>query len=40
MMFKENWPRGFREVVQRCGQMDDGRQVISIAHPEPLAQVS
>ena len=40
------------EVVQRCdrtdgqtdrqtvGQTDDGRRVITIAHPEPLAQVS
>ena len=46
--FEEIWPRGFREVVQRCeqtdrrmdGQMDDRRRVITIAHPEPLAQLS
>ena len=43
--FEEIWPRGFRgEVVQRCdrtdGQTDDGRRVITIAHPEPLTQVS
>ena len=43
--FEDVWPRGFREeVVQRCGrtdgQTDDGRRVINIAHPEPLAQVS
>ena len=31
MKFKENWPSGFRE--------DDGQQVITIAHPEPLAQL-
>ena len=37
--FREIWPRGFREVVQRCEQMD-GRSMITIAHPEPLAQVS
>ena len=46
MKFEENWPRGYREeVVQRCGwtddgsQMtsDDGRQVITIAHPEPCS---
>ena len=46
-MKEENWPREFRgEAVQRCGRtagrrrttdegMDDGRQVITIAHPEP-----
>ena len=33
------WHRGFREAAQRCEQMD-GRQVITIAHPEPVAQVS
>ena len=43
--FEEIWPRGFRgEVVQRCEQTDrqkgDGRRVITIAHIEPLAQVS
>ena len=47
--FEEIWPWGFRvEVVQRCdrtdGRMDrhtdDRRKVITIAHPEPLAQVS
>ena len=43
MKFEENSPKGFRgEVVQRCGRKtdaqsktDDGRQVITIAHPEP-----
>ena len=39
--FEEIWPRGFRgEVVQRCKRMDgrtDGRRVVTIAHPEPLA---
>ena len=47
MKFEEIWLRGFRgEVVQRCermdrdGQTDDGWGVITIAHPEPLAQVS
>ena len=42
MKFEENWPRGFRgEVVQRgYGRTDNGRQVITIAHPEPFAQVS
>ena len=42
MKFEENWPRGFiREVVQMCGRRtDDGRQVVTIAHPEPLAEVS
>ena len=24
MKFDENWPKGFRKVVQRCGQMTDG----------------
>ena len=28
------------EVIQRCGQKDDEQQMITIAHPEPLAQVS
>ena len=38
MKFEEIWPRGFRgEVVQMC---DDGQGVLTIAHPEPLAQVS
>ena len=39
MKFEENWTWGFRgEVVQICGRMDDdGQQVITIAHPEPLA---
>ena len=41
MKFKENWPSGFRgEVVQRCGWMDYGQHVITIAHSEPLAQVT
>ena len=40
--FEENLPRDFRrEVVQKCGRTtDDGRQVITITHPEPAAQVS
>ena len=44
MKFQENWPRGFRrEVIQKCGRTDgwiDGQQVITTAHPEPLAQAS
>ena len=36
MKFEENWPRGYREVVQRCGQMDN-RWTIIIAHPEPCS---
>ena len=45
MKFEENWHKGFREeVVQRClltvKLTDDRGQVITIAHPEPLAQVS
>ena len=49
MKFEEIWPRGFRgKVVQRCeradgrtdGRTDDGREVITIAHPEPSAHVS
>ena len=41
MKFEEIWPRGFRgEVVQRCERTDDGQGVITIAHPEPSAQVS
>ena len=39
MKFKEIWPRGFRgEDVQMC-EWTDGREVITIAHPEPSAQV-
>ena len=44
--FEEIWPRGFREeIVLRCEWTDrritdDGRRVIIIAHPQPLAQVS
>ena len=39
--FEEIRPRGFRgEVVQSCKWTDDGRRVITIAHPVPLAQVS
>ena len=45
MKFEENWPRAYRgEVVQRCGRTDagrrtddDGRQVITIVHPEPCS---
>ena len=46
MKFEENWSRGFREVVQRCGQTEDRHTkdnrlgVITIANSEPLAQVS
>ena len=46
MKLKEIWPRGFRgEVVQMCEwtdrqTTDDARGVITIAHPEPSAQVS
>ena len=41
MKFEENWPRDFGgEVVQRCGLSDDGRGVITIDHPEPLAQMT
>ena len=48
MKSEENLPMSFRgEAVQRCGRMtnrqqmnDDGWQVITIAHPEPPAQVS
>ena len=44
MKFEENWPRGFRsrsKVWMMNGRtMDDGRQVITIAHPKPSAQVS
>ena len=45
MKFEEIWPWGFRgEVFQMCERMDrqtdDGRGVITIAHPEPSAQVS
>ena len=43
MKFEENWPWGFREVVQRYGRADghtnDGQGVITTVHPEPLAQV-
>ena len=40
MKLEENWRRSFRgEVVQRCLRTDDGRQVITIAYPEPSAQV-
>ena len=39
MKFQENWPRGFREESQGCGQMDNGLEVITIAYPEPSAQV-
>ena len=50
MKFEEIWPRGFRgEVIQRYKRtdgwtdgrrMDDGRGVITIAHPDPSAQMS
>ena len=32
--FEESWPRGFR------GEVVDGRQMNTKAHPEPSAQVS
>ena len=41
MKFEEKWPWGYRgEVVPMCEWMDgrmtdDGRQVVTIAHPEP-----
>ena len=42
MKFEEIWPRG--EVVQRCegtdGWTDDRPGVITIANPEPLAQLA
>ena len=45
--FEEIWPRGsekksFKDVNGRTDRRikDDGRRVIKIAHPEPLAQVS
>ena len=35
MQFEENWPWGFSgEIVQTCGRIDDGRQVVTIAHAE------
>ena len=49
MKFEENWPRGNREVVQKCDRTydertddgrtttDDGRQMIIITHPEPCS---
>ena len=50
MKFEENWRMGLRgEVVKSVDgrttnrertATDDGRQVITIAHPEPSAQVS
>ena len=45
MKFEENWTSNFREVVQRYGQTEgqtkvDRWQVIIIAHPGPMAQVS
>ena len=43
MKFEENWPRGFRRgrsKVWTDGRPDEGRQVITIARLEPLAQVS
>ena len=36
--FKENWPRVFKDMDGRR-MTDDELQVITIAHPEPLAQV-
>ena len=46
-LHEENWPKVFRGVKLFKGvnewmdnkQMDNGQQVITIAHPEPLAQV-
>ena len=44
MKFEDFGPGVSEEVVQRCertdGWTDDGRGVITIAHSEPLAQVS
>ena len=46
MKFEENWPMGFREVIQRCGRMtddrrteNDGRQVSTITHSELSAEL-
>ena len=44
--FEEMWPgvsedKSFKGVNRQTdGQTDDGRRVITTAHPEPLAQVS
>ena len=47
MKIEEKWPRDFRgDVVQWCRRTTDGRrddderQVITIVHPEPSAQMS
>ena len=43
MKLEELWPWGSEEVVQRFEWTDgqtDRRGVITIAHPEPSAQVS
>ena len=40
MKFEEIWPWVFREVVQRCEQTDGRTRVITMAQPEPSAQVS
>ena len=36
--FEENWPRSFR--AEAFQMIDDRWQVITRAHPEPLAQVN
>ena len=40
MEFEKNWPRSFREVIFKDvdgGETEIGQQVITTAHPEPLA---
>ena len=41
MKFEENGRGVSEKVIQSCGRKTvDGRRVITIAHPEPSAQVS
>ena len=40
MEFEKNWPRSFREVIFKDvdgGETEIGQQVITTAHPQPLA---
>ena len=40
MKFEENWPKGSEQKSFKGGWTnDEGQQVITIAHPEPKAQV-